>query len=364
MADEVAKRIKQQPLDREDTHKYYPFPALAGLIKPPRPATQPVRRLPLQLASGPDRGQPTQGPTVDPSPFHGVTRLSVVVGERVSQTFNNGKGDVDASGKVLAGGKQGRYFDEVQDIFTIDPNLGQLRICWKVRNTDRFRKAQFELFSRDRERPIWSLTWDKTQIAANLSQGALTTGTKLKDGQAVPIRWTGSMDWAQTVTIADPAFPGGRLTADHSPYQLRLTINDGDPGADRLGYPLIAWTYLYVQGETGGDIPTPPEAGLASALAATLRQAALSGVPFCEGFEAVLKPPIPDQVPQPPETEKEPDLEAEEEPDLEIDEFDTEIEPVDLDIAVLAATLHQAAVSGVPFCEGFEDLLGLPALVT
>jgi hypothetical protein len=140
-------------------------------------------------------------------------------------------------------------------LFSLDPQLDKPKICWKVRNTDGFTKAKFELFSQDRAEPIWSLTWDKAQIAANIRKGSLIAGAKEKDGQAIPIRWTGSLDWAEAIKITDPAFPDGRLTAEHSPYQLRLTINDGEPGSNKMGYPLIAWTYIYISQEAEGFRP-------------------------------------------------------------------------------------------------------------
>lgn len=256
MANEALKLIKQQPLDQSDPNKYYPFPALAGLTKPPRPSTQPTHRLPLQLTSDQERGEPAQGTTtVSASPFHGITRLAVVADDKISQTFNNGKGDVNEQGQVLQGGKKGRYYDEVEDMFTIDPQVDKPKICWKVRNTDGFTKARFELFSRDQAAPIWSLSWDKAQIAANIRTGSMTAGAKVKDGQSIPIRWSGSLGWAETIKVSDPAYPDGRLTAEHSPYQLRLTINDGDPGPNKMGYPLIAWTYIYVSQEAEGLRP-------------------------------------------------------------------------------------------------------------
>jgi hypothetical protein len=241
------KVIKQQPMDSDAADKYYPFPSLIGLDKPEKPKQEPVRRITLQLPSEDSTLQPPENKQIiSASPFHGVTRLAVVAGDNISQTFNNGKGDVDPQGQVLPGGKKGRYYDEVTDNFRLDPDGDKPKICWKVRNTDGFTKARFELFSRDRAEPIWSLTWDKAQIMANIRSGALAAGAKEKDGQTIPIRWTGSLDWAETVKITDPAFPDGRLTPDHSPYQLRLTINDGQPGPTKMGYPLIAWTYIYV----------------------------------------------------------------------------------------------------------------------
>jgi hypothetical protein len=358
MPNEAEKLIKQQPLDRDDPNKYYPFPALAGLVKPPRPATQPVHRLPLQLVSGRDRGKPAQGTTtVSASPFHGVTRLAVVAGDNISQTFNNGKGDVDPQGQVLPGGKKGRYYDEVTDNFRLDPDGDRPKICWKVRNTDGFTKARFELFSRDRAEPIWSLTWDKSQIAANIRSGALAAGAKEKAGQKIPIRWTGSLDWAETVGITDPAYPAGRLTPGHAPYQLRLTINDGDPGPNKMGYPLIAWTYIYITGETVGDTTPAQEIEVVAALAETLRQAAQSGVPFCEGFEAfeVSLGISPAEAVEPEELET-PTLE----PEPSLDGTGPQQKPAAAQTAMLAETLRQAALAGIPFCEGIEAVLDLP----
>nr|HMN63262.1 hypothetical protein [Anaerolinea sp.] len=263
MPSETLQLITQQPMDKSgDPNRYYPFPAIDGLAKPPRPATAPVRRIGLHLVDGQERRQSSGGATISASPFHGVTRLAILVDGFVSQDFNNGKGDVDTSGQVLPQGKRGRYFDEVDAILAVDFAVDLPRICWKVRHPDGFRTVQFDLFTQGRSAPIWSLRWDEAQVAANIGQGALTAGFKEKDGEFAPLVWTGSMDWEQTIRITDPAFPGGLLTAEQSPYQLRMTVNDNDPGPARMGYPLIAWTYFAVI-ESAADEATQPTGWLA-----------------------------------------------------------------------------------------------------
>ncbi|HSX77500.1 MAG TPA: hypothetical protein VLQ80_02845 [Candidatus Saccharimonadia bacterium] len=242
MPGENLRRIKQQPLDKsDDSTRYYPFPPLTGLDAPSPPATLPVRPISLQRVYGRTGEQLVFRATLSASPFHGVLRLALRRGDgHVSQSFHNGKGQAGQDG--MPGG----YGDEVTDILTCDPRLDNLRLCWTVRNPERFRTVTLALFGRDRSDPVWSLTWDADQTAAHIRQDAPPPGP---NGSALgrrPMPWTGSLAWAAAVQITDPAFPDGQLTAEHGPYQLRMTIDDNDPGPDKLGYPLVAWTYLQV----------------------------------------------------------------------------------------------------------------------
>jgi hypothetical protein len=228
-------------MDQDDPARYYPFPALTGLDEPPRPATLPVRPLRLQRVYGRTGEQLVFQATLSASPFHGVLRLALVGSDgKISQSFHNGKGK--ASPDAMPGG----YGDEVTDILTCDPRLDNLRICWTVRNPERFHTVTLALFGRDRPDPIWSLTWDADQVAAHIRQDAPPPGPNGSAPGRRPIPWTGSLAWAAAVQITDPDFPDGQLTAEHGPYQLRMTVDDNDPGPEKLGYPLVAWTYLQV----------------------------------------------------------------------------------------------------------------------
>jgi hypothetical protein len=225
----------------DDPTRYYPFPALTGLDAPAPPVTLPVRPLRLQHVYGRTGEQLVFQATLSASPFHGVLQLVLVGSDgKISQSFHNGKGQASPDGTP------GGYGDEVADILTCDPRLDNLRICWTVRNPERFRTVTLALFGRERPDPIWSLTWDADQIAAHIRQDAPPPGPNGSAPERRPIPWTGSLAWAAAVQITDPAFPDGQLTVEHGPYQLRMTIDDNKPGDDKLGYPLVAWTYLEV----------------------------------------------------------------------------------------------------------------------
>lgn len=241
--------IKQQPIDKNADEIAYPFPKLAGLPKPnPKKATKTPTPQPLSTSSTPTAGKATQ--SISKSPLHGITRLSVVSGEGdkavVSQPFNNGKGNST---------KKGRYLTEVDmaKCFCFAPSIESPKIAWKIRNTNQIKQAKFELFCKDREEPIWSQEWKSSQLGENLLKGSFDTPDPDKEKS---VRWSGSLDWDTAVKIdpklqikpadSQPAFPDGLLTVEHSPYQLRMTINDGDVGTDKMGYPLVAWTYIHV----------------------------------------------------------------------------------------------------------------------
>ena len=245
MPGEQPRRIKQQPIDDSNG----PFPPLDGLAAPSRldPVTPLVHHLHLQRVYGRTGEQLVFRATLSASPFHGVLRLALMRGDgQVSQSFHNGKGPV-AQDSTLGG-----YGDEVADILTSDPRLDNLRICWTVRNPERFSTVTLELFGRDRLDPrdrLWSLTWDADQIAAHIRQDAPPPGPNGSAPGRRPIPWTGSLACATAVEITDDqAFPDGQLTAEHGPYQLRMTIDNNDPSLDpnQPGYPLVAWTYLNV----------------------------------------------------------------------------------------------------------------------
>ena len=203
------------------------FPIFGGLDKPSEP-TQKVIKLKIKTPS-----------SISKSPFYGVTRLSLVVGNKVSETFNNGRG---------YGQTEGRYSQkETTYIITFTPGVDAPKICWKVRNTYGIKKVVFELFAKGNPAPIWSQTWADAKSLPNLLKNSLIAGTKEEDGKQVPIKFSGSMDWNKNVVIKNNTdFPKQRLTAEKSPYQLRITVNDGNPGTDKMGYPLIAWTYIQV----------------------------------------------------------------------------------------------------------------------
>jgi hypothetical protein len=249
------------------------FPLFTGLDKPALPGRAPVRKISLPLP-----GQPTRKNVVSASPLHGVTRLSLVVGGRVSETYNNGKGDSN---------KRGQYFTPVTEVLAFNPTIDKPKICWKVRNTDGFIGVKFELFRQGNNTAIWSLSWDKVQIQTKLLQGGLDAGSKVKDGQTIPIHWSGSLDWSEVV-LDKGMFPDGRLTIEQSPYQLRMTVNQNEPGTDKMGYPLIAWTYFSV-GASGGTAVSPLTP---AQLADSLKLAASSKIPFLEGFETVFTTPL------------------------------------------------------------------------
>lgn len=243
------KNIVQQPLDANPDQAKYPFPALNGLDKPDV-AKLPKKPTTVSLGTKSTDDDSTQ--VASSSPLYGVTRLSVVVGKGnsaiASQSFNNGKG-------VMT--KPGKYLDEVDmsQVFCFAPGVDKPRVCWKARNTHLFTKVKFELFCKNRVNPIWTRTWN-TSTGANIIREPRTAGSKIKGGVPVDINWTGSIglnswikiDPALKINPTDlaPAFPDGILTVEHSPYQLRMTINDGIPDKDGNGYPLIAWTYIHV----------------------------------------------------------------------------------------------------------------------
>ncbi|MFG6102184.1 hypothetical protein U2F10_08035 [Leptothoe sp. EHU-05/26/07-4] len=231
---EATKLIKQQPLDKPGAD--YPFPPLVGLDKPRKPTRQPPRRLSLKPL--PQR-YGIAPPTVSSSPFHGVTRLSLILGDEVSETFNNGKGNKT---------KKGKYFAEVSETFSFISRVQNPLIAWKVRNMDRFYKAKFELFAPGYPEAIWETVWDQGMLSTYLRRGELVAGSKIKDGEEVEIPWLGSIAWNDLVVDNyQPDFPNGYLPPEKGPYQLRLTMNDGKPGTDKMGYPLVAWTYFYTE---------------------------------------------------------------------------------------------------------------------
>jgi hypothetical protein len=241
MPSEYPTSIIQQPLTNHPDDKTYPFPDIPGLDKPARPASKTIaQHIPIGTQ------KPTLGgssaPVISSSPFFGVTRVSVVVNNAnrafVSQAFNNGKGDTD---------KKGKYLDEVNraNLFNFAPGVDKPLICWKVRNTSQFKKVTFELFANGQTQPIWSKTWEK-DIETNLKKDPIQAGTKVKGKDSQAIAWDGSLNWEEHVRINHADFPDGILTVRHSPYQLKMTVNDGQVGPEQLGYPLIAWTYIHV----------------------------------------------------------------------------------------------------------------------
>lgn len=242
------------------------FPVFTGLDKPVVSAKPPVQKIGLSLP-----GKTSGKTVVSASPLHGVTRLSLIVGKQVSETYNNGKGD---STKV------GKYFAPVTEVLAFNPEVDKPKICWKARNTANFTSIKFELFRQGDSTPIWSLSWDKAQTQTNILRGGLDAGSKSQDGQTIPIHWSGSLEWVDAVVLDKGLFPNGRLTIEHSPYQLRMTANNNDPGPGKMGYPLIAWTYFMVTDEIIADEET-------AVLINILYEAALAGIPFCEGLESL-----------------------------------------------------------------------------
>jgi hypothetical protein len=241
MPSEYPTVIVQQPLVNHPNNQSYPFPDITGLDKPERPPSKPIAQHITVGTQKPVSGN-SSGQVISSSPFYGVTRLSLVVNTGnsnfVSQSFNNGKGDSK---------KQGKYLDEVNkaNLFNFAPGVDKPLICWKVRNIAHFQKVQFELFAKDQDQPIWTKTWQQ-DIETNLKKNPIQAGTKVKGLESKAIDWDGSLDWEEHVRITHPDFPDGILTVRHSPYQLKMTINDGQVGTEKLGYPLIAWTYIHV----------------------------------------------------------------------------------------------------------------------
>jgi hypothetical protein len=251
MPTQYPKPIVQQPLDNPSAD--YPFPSIAGLPKPVQPASQPISQQVQASFSQPTATLLRPSQTASSSTAYGVTRLAVVVLNEdktaiVSQSFNNGKGDAQ---------KKGKYYDEVKpdQIFNFAPGVDKPKICWKVRNSTDFQKVTFELFCKGSAQAIWKQEWGIDEIAENITSGAIAAGSKEKNGSTAAIQWSGSFDWEKTVrldrtlklnpTDASPAFPAGGLTVQHSPYQLKMTI-EGKSDSKGSGYPLIAWTYIHI----------------------------------------------------------------------------------------------------------------------
>ncbi|HSX77632.1 MAG TPA: hypothetical protein VLQ80_03535, partial [Candidatus Saccharimonadia bacterium] len=176
---------------------------------------------------------PMRGPqTLSLSPWYGVTDVVLLVSGRVSETFNNGQ----------------NYKEEVSNVIKCVPSAEPGSICWKVRNSYRITKVEWALYRKgegqEPDKPIWQETWDTPdKLTKKLLQNPLQAGEKTINGQQVPVMWSGSMDWpdedlANRLVPTDPA--------KDVLYQLRMTVNGAEPGAERRGYPLVAWTYFYV----------------------------------------------------------------------------------------------------------------------
>lgn len=196
------------------------FPRVAGLEKP-------VPEVPIGLEpSARDDLERPHAQQVVPSPLHGVTRLSLVVDEHVSQSFNNGLG-LD---------NNGRYHDAHAGYFCFAPGVDVPRIAWKVRHHQRFQHVRLELFRRGDPTPIWTREWRDDKITGFITADPVALGDKTA---------TGSLDWSE-VQLDHPDFPDGIVTVEYSPYQLRMTIDGNHQGTDGQGYPLVAWTHFHV----------------------------------------------------------------------------------------------------------------------
>jgi len=176
---------------------------------------------------------PMRGPqTLSPSPWYGVTDVALFVSGRISEAFNNGPD----------------YKAEVSNVIKCIPSAEPGRICWKVRNSYRITKVEWALYREgegpESDNPIWQEIWDTPdKLRKKLLQNPLQAGEKTIHGQQVPVMWSGSMDWPDATLTELPA------SADPTKdvlYQLRMTVNGAEPGNDRQGYPLVAWTYFYV----------------------------------------------------------------------------------------------------------------------
>jgi hypothetical protein len=197
-------------------HELFPQIPLLTRPEPPTPGTV------IAL-------NPMQGPqTLSLSPWYGVTDVALLVSGRVSEAFNNGPD----------------YKQEVSNVIKCVPSADPGKICWKVRNSYRITKVELALYRKDEgsasNTPIWQETWDTPDtLTKKLLQNPLQAGEKTINGQQVPVMWSGSMDWPDDTRaeLPVPADPIKDIL-----YQLRMTVN----GADRQGYPLVAWTYFYV----------------------------------------------------------------------------------------------------------------------
>lgn len=165
----------------------------------------------------------------------GVTRVVLFVdgaiqAEACSTSFNNG----DQSKK-----------DKDIHPFCFCPGVDAVRIGWKMRNEQAIAKATIEIHAARLDGPI---------CKKEISGAALTKDPKT-EGTEAPLRCTGSillrdaMTWTGT---HDAAFPDQVLTAEHSPYQVRVIVEkkpEGQLGATdkkRALYPSTAWSFFHV----------------------------------------------------------------------------------------------------------------------
>jgi len=106
-----------------------------------------------------------------------------------------------------------------EDGFHFVPELEPVELAYRLTNTAGLaRTGKLELFTRHRKAPLWS---------RELSTEEVTAGDHR-------LRWDGR------VAVCE-AFPDGVVTVEHSPYQLKLTLQ----GSGWAECP-VAWTYFHV----------------------------------------------------------------------------------------------------------------------
>ena len=128
------------------------------------------------------------------------------------------------------------------------PLQEEIWIRWKHKNPDLIKQSKLELFCRigGELKKIWTktFTWDKCpENAKTQFKGSLKLVNQETDIKNNPGLQSVTLDY-QTATF-DPLFPDGCVTAEFSPYQLKLTVV---PKADNIkSYPQSVWIYFDVR---------------------------------------------------------------------------------------------------------------------
>ncbi|MBX3469255.1 MAG: hypothetical protein KF878_20465 [Planctomycetes bacterium] len=228
------------------------YPCFPGI--PVRPA------LTREAASGRPSGEPSQQetessvsfqndgssgvttlrPEVVPFEF-GVNKLWLAAGDARSVAYND-----------LAGGRDGVGEGGAELCFLPGVDEPRLRVHAEVHHPQNIRSAQLELWCKGHPQPIWTKRW-----GGLWGQGApigelITAPPTEESAECAPVAWEGTVEVPPALRIDGQApFPAGVLTARRSPYQLRLTVSaratpEDSEETDRLGGPVVAWTYLHV----------------------------------------------------------------------------------------------------------------------
>jgi hypothetical protein len=186
----------------------------------------------------------------------GVVWLSVKWGSKESRAYNDGRN-----------GRKENGADDFCFAPDIDDQDGKLTMAFEIYKPKNIRAVKLEIFpyskenSGDDKNPVWVKKWgaDLWGVADDTYENFMT----LLDAGDTDIR-TGKLVWKDHVKLtggekvpssaAAAAFPDKLLTAQFSPYQVRMTVSarakkedpEGSKGPDKLGYPLFAWTYAHV----------------------------------------------------------------------------------------------------------------------